>query len=163
MRVYIEKMKPGTQSNINFYTAIEGFIQMGFEVITVNSFRDISKYDTDSVVLGSINFVRTVLLDRGQPYPTAFDYPEELSDYMGREVWVSTVSRVKANEAMRNVFIKPKGYTKKFTGRLILTTDDLVDIYNPFTDTPVWVSEPIDFITEWRVFVRYGKIMGVRY
>lgn len=163
MRVYIEKMKPGAQSNINLYTAIEGFIQMGFEVIMVNSFREVNKHDTDSVVLGSINFVRTVLLDRGQPYPTAFDYPDELTAYLGRDLWVSSVNKVKADEAMRNVFIKPRGYSKKFTGRLVQSDADFADIYNPFADTPVWVSERIDFITEWRVFVRYGKILGVRY
>jgi len=29
-------------------------------------------------------------------------------------------------------------------------------------NTPVWVSEPKEFLTEWRVFVRYSKILGAR-
>jgi len=31
-----------------------------------------------------------------------------------------------------------------------------------FSDTPVWVSEIVEFAAEWRVFVRYGELLDVR-
>jgi ATP-grasp domain, R2K clade family 2 len=27
---------------------------------------------------------------------------------------------------------------------------------------PVWVSEPVEFVSEWRVFVRNNKILGAK-
>jgi hypothetical protein len=29
-------------------------------------------------------------------------------------------------------------------------------------DTEIWCSEPVNFVTEWRCFVRYGEIIDVR-
>ena len=31
------------------------------------------------------------------------------------------------------------------------------------SDQDVWCSNPVDFVTEWRCFVRYGHILDVRH
>lgn len=39
---------------------------------------------------------------------------------------------------------------------------DLVGCGDSQMNTPVWVSEPVDFLAEWRTFIRYGRVIGVR-
>lgn len=60
------------------------------------------------------------------------------------------------------MFVKPLGDAKKFTGVLVRGPGDLVGCGDMAADTPVWCSEPIRLIREWRCFVRCGKILDVR-
>lgn len=163
MRVYIENIPDnGNASSINFFVAKQGFLFMGFHVIEVNEISEVPINDIESVVVGSINFIHGVLNKMGKPYPKELDYPECLQPYLGRKIWASTINEIDANPEQWNVFVKPRGIAKKFVGRLVKHTGDLMDTGDQFLNTPVWVSEPVEFIREWRVFVRYGKVLDVR-
>ncbi|HGP8432650.1 TPA: ATP-grasp domain-containing protein [Streptococcus pneumoniae] len=58
-------------------------------------------------------------------------------------------------------FIKPKAGSKVFTGRVVNGTHDLIGIGLPF-DYPIWISEVVEFIAEWRCFVLDGRVLDVR-
>ena len=60
------------------------------------------------------------------------------------------------------MFIKPRGLSKKFTGRVVETLSDLRGTADQEYNVPIWVSEVVPFVREWRVFVRYGKVLDVR-
>lgn len=60
-----------------------------------------------------------------------------------------------------NVFIKPVE-DKKFTGVVVRGTKDLVGCGTYGEDPEILCSEVVNFVTEWRCFVRHGKILDIR-
>lgn len=161
MRLYKEKIGLGHHSNINFYTATEAFFAMGFEVIEVENLQDV-EIKKDHVFVGSIRYMHKTLQKLNIPIPKPFDYPESLRSFLGREVWVSGINDIANNPENWNVFVKPKNISKKFTGRLITSTKDLIGCGDLNENTSIWVSEPKIFLAEWRVFIRYGRVVGVK-
>ena len=161
MKLYTEKIIRGRASNIFFFTGIEGFYHLGFEIIEVESFNDLI-ISPDNVFFGGIGFIQKALKTLNLEIPVHSDYPNSLKKFYGRKISESTINEVSGNPEPWNVFVKPKGKLKKFTGRLVKTTYDLIGCIDSERNTPVWVSEPVEFISEWRVFVRYNKILGVK-
>lgn len=163
MKLYIEKIGIGDASNISFYAALEAYYNMGFEVVEIKSEEDLSLIDNEpNVVLGSIQFVQKALKHLKIEVPEPLDYPLDLRKYLGREIHESTINEIANDSSKWNVFVKPKGFVKKFTGRLIKSTADLVGCGDLKMNVPVWVSEPVEFIAEWRIFIRYGKVLGAK-
>ncbi len=161
MKLYLEKTKLGQSANISFYTALEAFYNMGFEVIDVEDIHT-QAIEDEHIFLGSIQFIQNALRKLNKPIPEPLDYPEELYPFLGRRVWEATVNGIANDSNNWNVFIKPNGQLKKFTGRLIQSTNDLIGCGDRSQNLPVWVSEPKEFVAEWRTFIRYGNILGVR-
>lgn len=162
MNLYIERLIRGQLSNISFYTGLEAFYNMGFEIHEIDTFKNLEIKD-NHIFLGSIKFIHQALELLQIAVPVPFDYPDSLQDFFGRKIYASTISRISNNPETWNVFIKPKGALKQFTRRVVKTTADLIGTSNYEFDTPVWVSEPVNFLAEWRVFVRYEEILGVRH
>jgi len=163
MKLYIEQNKLGDYANISFYAALEAYFNMGFEIITIENQEAFELVDsTPNIALGSIQFIHQFLKHLHIEIPQPLDYPDELRKYLGREIYESTINEISANPSNWNVFVKPKGFVKKFTGRLIKSTADLVGCGDLAMNVPVWVSEPVHFIAEWRVYVRYGQILGAK-
>lgn len=162
MYLYVEKYKIGDYSNISLYTALEAFFRMGFQIIYVESFENL-QIKEDNIFLGSIQFIHTALKKMNQKLPDSIDYPNSLDSFLGRKIWASTINKIADNPNNWNVFVKPKYDKKKFTGRLINSTKDLIGCGDVSQNTEVWVSEPKNFISEWRVFVRKKQIVGVKF
>jgi len=161
MNLYTEKLVRGEFSNISFYTGLEAFYNMGFEIHEIDTFENL-EIKENHIFLGSITFVHKALKLLHIHIPEPFDYPDSLQDFFGRKIYTSTISKISNNPELWNVFIKPKGNLKLFTGRIIRSTADLIGTSVYEFDTPIWVSEPVKFVAEWRVFVRYNEILGVR-
>jgi hypothetical protein len=162
MNLYTEKLVRGEASNISFYAALEAFYNMGFVVHEVDRFDNL-EIKENHIFLGSISFIHQALGLLKIPIPEPFDYPDDLAEFFGRKICTSTISQVSSNPERWNIFIKPKGSLKRFTGRVVRSTADLIGTSSYEFDTPIWVSEPVNFVAEWRVFVRYGEVLGVRH
>lgn len=161
MKLYLENIKLGEPANINFHSALAAYYNMGFEIIHVKDINEIIIED-DHIFLGSIQFIQGALRKLNLPIPEPLDYPESLRSFLGRKIHESTINEIANDPDLWNVFVKPKGIAKKFTGRVINSTKDLVGCGDLNMNIPVWVSEPTEFIAEWRVFVKYGNVIGVR-
>lgn len=161
MTLYIEPLKRGDFSNVSFYAGIEAFYNMGFELIEVNDWERLS-VEESNIFFGSIGFVQKALVQLGVKVPEHNDYPACLSEFYGRKIYTATIDEIANDPASWNVFVKPKGQLKKFTGRHVKSTFDLIGCGDRENNIPVWVSEPVNFVSEWRVFVRYNEILGVR-
>jgi hypothetical protein len=135
---------------------------MGFEIQFVEVVSEIPEGASDFVVVGSVSFMHNAFDYLGLEYPKFFDYPVELQKYLGRKIHEATINQIDANPELWNVFIKPKGRAKMFTGRVVKGPGDLIGCGDQFTNTKLWVSDIVDFVAEWRVFVRYGDILDVR-
>lgn len=160
MKVYIQSKENGIPHNDNFYSAYEGFLGMGFEVIPFWTPEQLSLAEREDIAVGYVGTVRRRLYELGITAPE-MDYPEPLKKYLGRKVWPSTINTVSNNPELWPVFVKSVE-NKKFTGVTVRSTKDLIGCGCWGRDAEVICSEIIDLRAEWRTFVRYGKILDVR-
>lgn len=160
MKVYIRKSFDDEIAGHNFYAAFDGFKQMGFEIVFFKNINEVSDNKLEDIIVSYVEDVRIALSKHGIVTPE-IDYPEELKNFLGRKIWKSKLSVI-ANEPNNwNVFIKPVE-DKKFTGVVVRSTKDLIGCGTWNEDTEILCSEVVNFVAEWRCFVRYGKILDVR-
>ncbi|WP_196889420.1 ATP-grasp domain-containing protein [Aureivirga sp. CE67] len=160
MKVYIQTNENGTFYNINDYTAYVGFDALGYEIEKYVDADSVKDLDRESIFVGGIGSIRKRLKNLGLEIPEEFEYPEELSQFLGRKIWKSTLEEV-MNENKFPVFVKPL-QTKLFTGKVFSGFKDFIGLKYD-NEVPVWCSEIINFETEWRCYIRYGEILDVRY
>ena len=111
-------------------------------------------------VAGYIGDVWKALKKLGKPIPPALDYPKELEEFLGRKVWASTLDEVRAT--VEPVFVKPVEQ-KAFTGFLYKPDgQSRWRVVSHPGELPVWCSEPVEFVSEYRAFILYRKIVGCR-
>lgn len=161
MKVYIKKEKNSEFSTGNLFLANDGFHQMGFEIIYFEDINLVTDNKKEDIIVGYIGDIRISLRKFGIEIPY-LNYPEELSKYLGRKVWKSTLYNIANNPENWGVFIKPIYDAKRFTGVVVNSSRDLIACAGSLGDTEVWCSEVVNFVTEWRCFVRYGEILDVK-
>jgi hypothetical protein len=161
-KVYIRHRESLPDSAATF-AALDGFRQLGVETATFFGFGDVAGIGDLGPDVGLLGFVGDALaaLDRiGAPRPDPIDYPPELERYLDRRVWRSTLDAVTAG-----TFVKPIGH-KLFTGRVWqnsiadrLATEGASGVAR---DEPVWCSDVVSFIAEFRCFVLEDQVLDVR-
>lgn len=117
------------------------------------------------VPIGSVEFVRKAMALVGIAEPGNLSYPEALNSFLRREVRQCTASSV-----LGRLFVKPTT-TKAFTGFVFgtlgdperLSTHDReqrgVFLSLP-PETPVWVSEPVTWLSEVRYYIIDNEVRG---
>lgn len=125
---------------------------------------DLEEYQSDlkqgdTMAVGSVEFVRKAFLLAGKWEPDVVPYPAELTGYLHRSVLVTNLLGIVGNR----VFVKPTEL-KKFNGfvynnsRKLSDYDDhdqdqlLILIRQPI-DTKFYVSEVVEFLSEYRYYV----------
>jgi hypothetical protein len=144
----------------NVFCAFYGFSILGWEIVPfyVDAIpEDLKRSD---VVVAGIGTFKKAVQQIGLECPNEIDYPAELEEFYGRKMWSDNLKNVYMNQANWPIFVKPKRQ-KLFTGKYIKSTRDVIGLGADET-IEVWCSEPVDFISEWRCFVRYGQILDVR-
>lgn len=161
MRAHIH-FHHGIPQSANNYLGMDGFQQMGWEIVPYTDAEPVRNHAPDEVVVGHIAAVRDSLRALGLPVPAELGYPAVLRPFLGRRLWQSTINTVAADADQWPVFVKPMHDTKKFTGVLVRRIGDLVGCGDQYEDTPVWCAEPVKLVAEWRCFVRYGQVLDAR-
>jgi ATP-grasp domain, R2K clade family 2 len=141
------------------YSAYLGFKFLGADLQIAKNSAEIKDENPENIAIGGVGFVVDRLNKLGVPLEY-YDYPEELEEFLGRKVWISTINQVAAE--LPFAFVKPKDDDKLFTGRVVRSTKDLIGTGSQTGDIPVYCSEVVNMITEFRTFVRYGKIIGIK-
>ena len=161
MKVFVYCDKNGQVEDYDDLSAQIGFHKMGFEIVHFHDYTELSKlHNKEDVIVSGIGNVKRRLIELGTDMPD-IDYPETLAKYLGRKIWRSTINTVNSSPELWPVFVKPVS-NKRFIGRTIHTAKDLIGCGNCYEDTEVYCSEPIDLVSEYRCFVRYGNISDVR-
>lgn len=164
MKAYIQIDDRGEVYKVNAYTAYDGFYSLGWEIEKYKDANDIIETNPENILVGGIGNVRKRLKKLGVNLPnTEIDYPEELEKYFDRKIWQTTFNTIMNDNQHWNVFIKPKDHTKHFNGKIFKEFKDFIGIINVEEDINVWCSEVVNFVSEWRCFIRYGEIVDVRY
>ncbi|CAH7167061.1 ATP-grasp domain-containing protein [Vibrio alginolyticus] len=107
------------------------------------------------LVVGSIQSVGVALEKMGRQLPAPNYYPDILTDYLERKVWVTDTTGLTL--CQWPVFVKPTDW-KSFDGRVVSSSNDLKDIP---TQKLLHVSDVVTFIAEYRVYVVNGEIVEV--
>jgi len=166
---YIHADREGIPANRNCFAAWEGFAERGAQTkLFVPADHCTSDKQTltldlneKTIVHGTIPVVHAALRTLGVTPPAPLDYPESLRPFLGRQVWETDLGRIR-DQSSWPVFVKPRHQGKAFAGQVVqafrnlLSTSDLADDY------PVWASEILPFVSEYRVFVLEGEILDAR-
>ncbi len=160
MKAYIQCGNNGLPYNMNTFSAMLGFQQMGIETVLFCDKNELNSAETSDIVVGGVGRVKQFLEDRGI-YVNDIDYPKSLSMYFGRKIWDTTSDSFLNEKKNYPLFIKPK-QGKLFTGFVCNNESDIAGRFSPEESIPVFCSEVRNIITEWRCFVRYGEILDIR-
>lgn len=79
---------------------------------------------------------------------------------MRTKIWSTTVADLKKESLP--IFIKPVK-EKAAKGIVIRSSEDASEYEHLAHDAEILCSEVVNFISEWRCFVRYGKIVGIQF
>lgn len=160
MRVFVQANARNMPHNYNFYNAYQGFYEMGFETVFFQDPATLRQSMPEDVVVGYVGTVRSRLFDFGILTPE-MDYPDELTEFLGRKIWKSKINTINSHPELWPVFVKPLE-DKKFTGVVVRSPKDLIGCGGSNDNADVYCSEIVDFKAEWRCFVRYGRVLSVR-
>ncbi|MBQ9520429.1 MAG: ATP-grasp domain-containing protein [Acholeplasmatales bacterium] len=160
MKVYIQVDENEIPRSKNFAYAYYGFHEMGFEIRYFKRVTEIIDNEPEDVIVGFVDEVR-YMLQKLNCDATEVDYPDEIQKYLGRKIWKSTVNRINNDPSLWPVFMKPIE-SKLFTGVVVRSTHDLIGC-GAKPNAECYCSEIVNFVSEWRVFVRYGKILDVKH
>ncbi|MCY0994636.1 ATP-grasp domain-containing protein [Nannocystis sp. ILAH1] len=171
-KIYVQRdPASGEFINKNVYNAWYGFTKMGVwaeSFVWSDLYEGRLALERDTAVIGGILTVRTALAQLGAPDPINIDYPSTLASFLRRRVRPATIREAHAlcrdDRFDPPVFIKPVTGHKEFTGHVLAVYRDLLRTAgwaHEEPDTPVWLSDCVEFVAEWRYFVHAGEILGV--
>lgn len=93
-----------------------------------------------------------------------WSYPKSLYKYLGRKIQILPMNDVRKSINQGNsLFIKPLDKDRKlFDGYLLKNTKDLEYFKNLFDFVLVYAFEPVNILSEYRVFIHKQKILDSR-
>lgn len=164
MKAFV-KVNNGTFPNLNFFLAWEALNTMGYSV-TLFEEKDIPNLDITAAtpVFAGVKIFRQIIDQMGVDYPPFDCYPEVLQPFYGRNLRKSTlgVERKLFHGDGHPVFVKPV-LPKQFLGHVWNSIINLIPLANIPDDAEVWVCEPMEIFSEFRVYVHDGDILGVKH
>ena len=160
MPVYIKETSHPIEPSVDKYNALVGFHLRGEEIIRYRSMEEITQLTKEDIVVDYIKETNQLLklMDVELDF---IDYPSELAPFYGRHIREGLLGEIVNMPENWGQFVKPRIASKSFTGRVVNGTRDLIGIGLPF-DFPVWISQKVNFLSEWRVFVLNGDVLDVR-
>lgn len=142
--------------------------QLGIPVVMASEkmmTRGLVDLDKHSLVTGSVPFILQAMRQLNIVPPEHTPYPDVLTPWLHRRVWKEPRLR-NVLDALDNgrgpLFIKPAKGWKRFTGFVTDYSDD--PRFNGVSkNIPVWVSEPVNFVSEWRAYVLNGVVLAIKF
>jgi len=114
-----------------------------------------------SLIVGSVEAISCAMKLLGIPVPIPNYYPEELSSFLYRPVWQGRPADVWARViADRPVFAKSVKW-KKLTGQLFDSGSGTEQLAAISKNEKLWLSEPVNWVSEYRVYVTNHKVSAI--
>ena len=158
MKAYIHSFQ-GRPWNEDCEAAYRGFKELGIECVLFTTNEEIDEKTPEDIVVGGMLIMEHALKQMNVEIPN-YNYPEELTRYLGRNVWTTKLKNIK-NEKLP-IFIKPVA-EKIAKGIVVKEWAEIVEYNKLPNDTEIICSDAMDFVSEWRCFVHYGQILDVRF
>lgn len=160
MKAYLRVGHLGEFYNLNCAEAYSGCNKLGIGVKRYKAVYSITGNKPEDLVVGSFSDTLEAL-EKWGIHPELSDYPDELLPFCGRKIWKSTLFTVTRHSELWHVFVKPVHEAKRFHGTVIDTSEDLVKLGGALEDFEIWCSERVNFLSEWRLWVLDGEIIGL--
>lgn len=167
MKAFLEKHGPEWLDDF-VYISNMPLQRLGVEVIAfdgsdLKGFLERTHFGPDDIVIGSVEAVSASFEARGMKCPDYLGYPDSLEPFLRRKI-----ERMKYKEISLPYpfFVKPAVDVKQFTGSLVENqrqANILLDFMGCSMGTEVFVSEPIEFASEYRCFVHKGELKGIQW
>jgi hypothetical protein len=168
MRALLEKNELKEWIDDFVYMSKSKFMDLGVEVIAFNGDNlktlEALNPSKNDILIGSVEATERFFNLIGVPVPNYIGYPESLKKYLHRNIETMKFSELDGKTFP--YFVKPKNGVKAFTGSLVQNETQksfLVSFDNVISDTELYVSDPINFITEYRCFVHKKELKGIQY
>ena len=158
MRAYIHGYHGGGW-NRECSVASEGFKKLGVDTIFFTTNEEFDTRKPEDVVVGGDVIIWHALNQLGINLEH-FDYPPELAGFLGRKI--KKVKLKDVNKETLPVFIKPVE-EKAATGLVVKSMGDLEQFEIKEPEAEVYCSEVVNFVSEWRCFLLYGQIVGIKF
>lgn len=118
----------------------------------------------DTLVYAGVPYTIAAWNLLGIPVPEVLDYPSSLANYFGRTITQSTLGELRFRKSSVPVFVKPMKGTKLFNGFIYTgSIEDQIRLNTFEGDTPIWVSDVVEFVSEYRVLVHQGLVFACRH
>lgn len=160
---FTDGVKKLTPMNPNVFNAYYGLRDMGYECIFFKPGDNLDdlRHSKGDLIVGGVGTIDNRLAEFGITVPIV-NYPKSLEKYLHRKIWNSTINTVANDMGKWPVFVKSVE-EKRLTGKVISSISDLVGCGCSEEDFDVICSEPINIVSEYRVFVRYNKILDIKH
>ena len=167
MNAFVKTTK-GNFPNQNFYLAWKGFDEMKYEVIKFEEedMDDQSFWmscNRSTPVFAGVTVFDKVLQKLGVTLNKIDTYPKILYPFMNRIVERMTLGDYRKiwdkNEKRPLMFIKPIEQ-KKFNGNVIRSIIDWIPLAGLEDSTEIYVTTPVNFISEFRVYIHDQEILS---
>lgn len=145
--------------NINVSNAFYGFQKLGVDIEFFENIEDILQWVSKSDIVVSFIGDAEKLFRKFNLDVSTLDYPLELRPFLKRNLGEGTIQGLLSKNELFGKFVKPT-IQKAFTGRVIHDYKDLVAI--GVKDCPVFYSDVIDIVSEYRCFVTYDKVVDIK-
>jgi len=163
---YLEETGPGKMRHEALLVANE-LKERGieFQTFTLKKIqRRQLKLNNETLVVGDMDCSYGAFKQLGIEIPKNNDYPFSLKYLFRRKIWQSTLGQIEQKICQENstpVFVKPSGRKKCFTGFLAESPSDFYQCNRVSKKEPVFCSEMVNWISEYRVYVVRSKILGI--
>lgn len=139
----------------------------GFEVVVAGkSELNRCRVTESDLIVGGVPFVLQGMRMAGITPPEPNPYPVVLSPWLHRLVRrldsLLEAKRMLETGAGECYFVKPADKWKRFTGFVTNDPDDY-RFEGASKRSPVWISTPVKFLSEWRCYVSRGRILAVEF
>ncbi len=159
--VYLQFKENGDYLSHNLFTAQQGFQGFGYEIKKFHLAEiETLELSADTIVVGYIGTVHKALKQLGLKPPLPLQPPLELSAFLKRNVWESTLGEIRKLK-QTPIFIKPLYGCKSFTGYVVSEFKDLIRSTKFEDDFPILAQDAIDLSSEWRVYIIGEEIKGI--
>lgn len=143
-------------------SAYLGFKERQMDIVLFEEIDEVpvSKYN---IVVAYIEDTNRYFEKLGLQPKMALNIPTELEKYVGREIRYMTMKEFK-EDTMIPVFVKPARRSKEFQSGVLTKFQSKEMFFGSHPDdTPVLVSEVVDFVSEYRGYVIDGKLKGIKH
>lgn len=145
--------------------AFHGFEQLEYEIKVYNDWirfsgSNFSEYD---VCVGGVDFTHFAFMKMGFKDWYLSCYPEPLRQFLYRDIEEMPIKDVVKLQP-KNSFIKPvkpKRFNHIITGSQVSISEDFCSFLSLDENEKAYVCKKVDFISEWRVYVRHNEIQTI--
>ncbi|MDD5649395.1 MAG: ATP-grasp domain-containing protein [Candidatus Nanoarchaeia archaeon] len=157
--IYGDKIPQTVDCSIAFH----GFEELACDITVFRDWLCFNKeeFEKFDVCVGGVNLCHWAFLKLGIKNYNISCYPEQLKDFFHREINQVEVKKV-IKEYPRNKFLKPirPKQFQAFTTKKMFNSKN-ISLINLEEHEKIYVSELVDFKSEWRVYVNSKEIRNI--